>query len=151
MISRAVVTRIIALFLLIAGCTGRTQSTTAVTDVCFGDTCFRAEVADTEEARQRGLQFRHFLEPSAAMLFVFPSPGIYHFWMKDTYISLDIIWLDEQRSVVFVASDVPACRHDPCPTYGPAHKAQFILEINAGMAQQAGIRVGDRAEFTLRR
>ena len=74
------------------------------------------------------------------MLFVFPESRVVRFWMKDTLISLDMIWLDESLEVLHVAASVPPCAADPCP--------QYVLEVNAGQVQLANIRAGDRAILT---
>jgi uncharacterized membrane protein (UPF0127 family) len=60
--------------------------------------------------------FREALPPNAGMLFLFSEPGIHKFWMKNTMIPLDIIWMDSAGKVVFVSANTPQCRADPCPT-----------------------------------
>ncbi len=84
------------------------------------------------------------------MLFVFPRPERYSFWMKNTLIPLDIIWLNSDRSVVHLETNVPACVHDPCPNYAPVQPALYVLEVNAGSAQQFGIKKNDTAKILLR-
>src|SRR5215208_6354176 len=79
----------------------------------------RAEVATDEPTRSQGLMYRDRVPEGTGMLFVFPEVGEYPFWMKNTIVPLDIIWLDEQRKVVHVAHDVPPCKADPCPSYLP--------------------------------
>lgn len=119
--------------------------------VCFKNNCFDVEVAQTNEELQKGLQFRAKLPKTGGMLFIFPTTGFYDFWMKDTKISLDMIWLDDQKRVVFIASDVPPCLKDPCPTYGPIKApARYILEINAHGANDFDIKIGDTAAFMLK-
>ncbi len=115
--------------------------------VCLRDTCLNVEVADTEEERSRGLQNRTSLPEGEGMLFVFPSEGIYRFWMKETFISLDMIWLDSQRRIVGIATDVPPCQQDPCPQYGPSAQALYVLEAGAGYAGRLGLKAGDQAVF----
>ena len=119
-------------------------------NVCFGKRCMTVEVVQSPEDVMRGLQHRKYLAGNTGMLFIFPKVGTYDFWMKDTLIALDMIWLDENRNVVYIAQDVLPCLKDPCPTYGPAQASRYVLEINAGDARQGHIRVGDRAEFKLR-
>jgi uncharacterized membrane protein (UPF0127 family) len=86
--------------------------------------------------------FRDALPPNTGMLFLFPEPGIHKFWMKNTMIALDIIWMDSAGKVMFVSANTPQCRADPCPTYGPDQPASNVLEIAAGMAKKEGIAVG---------
>lgn len=117
------------------------------TQVCLRGTCLAVEVADTEEERSRGLQNRSSLPEGEGMLFIFPSESIYRFWMKETLISLDMIWLDDQRKIIGIASDVPPCQQDPCPQYGPEQMSLYVLEANAGYADRLGLQIGDQAVF----
>jgi uncharacterized membrane protein (UPF0127 family) len=115
-------------------------------EVTFPDkTRVRVEIADTESTRQRGLMFRKSLGPDEGMLFVFDAPGFYPFWMKNTLIPLDMLWLDREGRVVSIASAVPPCRADPCPSYPPAAgtTALYVVEVNAGFAKQHGVKVAD--------
>jgi uncharacterized membrane protein (UPF0127 family) len=120
-------------------------------EVTFPDkTRVRVEIADTESTRQRGLMFRKSLGPDEGMLFVFDTPGFYPFWMKNTLIPLDMLWLDREGRIVSIASAVPPCRADPCPSYPPAAgtTALYVLEVNAGFAKQHGVKVGDLLAIT---
>src|SRR3989338_431192 len=117
--------------------------------VCFKKRCFNAEVARTIEELTQGLQFRNSMDNDAGMLFIFPFSGRHDFWMKDTLIPLDIIWLDEDKKVVYIAENVPPCREVRCETYGPPQAARYVLEINAGYASWLKIKVGDEAVFDL--
>ena len=98
----------------------------------------------------RGLQGRASLPAQNGMLFVFPANGRYPFWMKDTLIPLDIIWLDYSRRVVDISADLPPCRTPQCPTYAPRHEALYVLELNAGEAARTGIKPGAPAAFHVR-
>lgn len=83
------------------------------------------------------------------MLFILPERQRHSFWMKDTKIPLDIIWLDFVRRVVHVEDHVPPCQEDPCPTYTPDSSALYVLEVNAGHAKRMGLQKGDRLDFHL--
>ena len=115
--------------------------------ICFKDHCLMVEVAADDASRVRGLQGRSSFANGAGMLFIFPQPDVYTFWMKDTLIPLDIIWLDDNRMVVDLKAQVPPCQENPCPVYTPSGNALYVLEINAGLAQTYGIRVADKAVF----
>ncbi len=117
--------------------------------VCFKDRCIQVEIADTDEKRVTGLQGRADLTPNAGMLFVFGRSGRYSFWMKDTLIPLDIIWLDRERKIVDLQSAVPPCRQDPCQTYMPLHPAEYVLEVKGGTAKRLGLIIGSQADFYL--
>ena len=117
--------------------------------VCFQRECVTVEIADTDQKRERGLQNRQFLGRREGMLFIFAQNGRYSFWMKDTLIPLDMIWLDDSRRVVYVAANVPPCRSEPCPVYTPPYEARYVLELNAGMAQKLGLHPGSQVQFWL--
>ena len=117
--------------------------------VCFGRSCFDVEVVSSSPERERGLQHREYLDPEAGMLFIFQQSWPYTFWMKDTLIPLDMIWMDYTRKVVHIEHDVQPCKEDPCPHYGSRNKALYVLELNAGKARSTGIKVGDVAKFNL--
>ena len=107
-----------------------------------------AEIVDTPDAVERGLMFRESLGPNEGMLFVFEKTGFYPFWMKNTLIPLDIIWIDEAWRIVSIAASVPPCRADPCPTYPPAGDARYVVEVSAGFARTHGVARGDRVTVT---
>jgi len=113
--------------------------------VCFNNKCVTVEVADNDAARIRGLQGRFHLDPNSGMLFVFPQQDLYNFWMKDTLIPLDIIWLDSDQKIVDIKVNVPPCQENPCPMVVPSGTALYVLEINAGAALTFGIHAGDTA------
>ncbi len=108
---------------------------------------YRLELAKTREEQAQGLMFRESLPPRRGMLFLFPEPGVHKFWMKNTMIPLDMIWLDEKGKVLFVSADTPPCKVDPCPSYGPEAAATSVLEIASGMAKKEGVTVGSRLTF----
>lgn len=110
-------------------------------------TVYRLEVARTPEEQAAGLMFRESLPPRTGMLFPFSDGGAHGFWMKNTMIPLDIIWMDATGAVLFVSAETPPCRSDPCPTYGPPGPAATVLEIGGGMAAREGVRVGSRVKL----
>ncbi len=105
-----------------------------------GEHLFRAEVADTAEERARGLMYREALATDAAMLFVFDPPRRVRFWMKNTYISLDMLFADERGRIVAIAERTEPESLEP---HGPASAVGAVLEINGGLAERLGIRPGD--------
>jgi uncharacterized membrane protein (UPF0127 family) len=119
-------------------------------EITFPDgTRLQAEVAVTQEQRAKGLMFRDTLPADHAMLFVFDRPDRYSFWMKNTRLSLDILWLDIERRIVHIEENVPPCRADPCPAYTPGRKAWYVVETNAGFVKARGLKPGMRVTFTL--
>lgn len=116
--------------------------------ISVGKANFRAEVADTDELRKKGLSGRQELEENQAMLFVFDSNSQHSIWMKDMRIPIDVIWLDEKKKVVHVEHDIWP-DSEPHETYVPPKPARYIIEITAGEAKKAGIKVGTLAQFEL--
>ncbi len=104
------------------------------------------EVAATPEAQQQGLMYRTELAPNRGMLFSFSPPKVARFWMKNTLISLDMIFLkDGEIKAIF--PHVPPCKVDPCPVYGPSTDVDQVIELAAGRAQSLGLQVGDHLEI----
>lgn len=108
----------------------------------------KLELAVTDQERALGLMFRDVIPPETGMLFVFAEDGIWPFWMKDTMVSLDFIWLDAAGKVVEVRADVPPCRLDPCPSYAPTASGRAVLEMAAGSAARHGIKPGAVLRFS---
>jgi hypothetical protein len=107
------------------------------------------EIADTPARRQLGLMVRERMSPTEGMIFVFETPGFYPFWMKNTLIPLDMIWLDADARIVSIAHSVPPCEADPCPSYPPDQgtSATYVVEVVSGFAKQHGVSRGDVLEF----
>ncbi|RJQ19950.1 DUF192 domain-containing protein [Candidatus Woesearchaeota archaeon] len=120
------------------------QSVGQVPAISFENASFTLEVARTAVEKQQGLMFRESLADDAGMLFIFDDTAPRGFWMKNTLIPLDMIYLDENFTVVEVKENVPPCTEDPCPTYVSV-PARYVLEVNAGASARSGIRVGSRA------
>lgn len=119
-----------------------------LSSVCFGKNCFQVELAITEARRETGLMNRKELDKDNGMLFVFDKEGIYPFWMKNTLIPLDMIWTDISGKVVFISQNVQPCKTLICPTVIPLAKAKYVLEVNAGICQSIGLKVGDVMSIT---
>ena len=105
------------------------------------------EIANDEDLRAQGLMYRDQLRPGTGMLFFFPEAGLHSFWMKNTRIPLDIIWIDADRRIVDIAHDVPPCRTAECPSYPPAGPASYVLEVAGGVARQHALKAGDSLRF----
>lgn len=128
---------------LLSGC----QTPVSRDRVCFENQCVDVEVVREQENRARGLQFRDSLGEKQGMLFIFPESRRHDFWMKDTKIPLDIIWIDSAYQVVHIENNVPPCLRDPCPRYAPQAPARYVLEINAGHAMRMGLQKGTGVKF----
>jgi len=108
---------------------------------------YKVEVARTPEEQAQGLMFRESLPAKSGMLFLFPDGEVHKFWMKNTMIPLDMIWMDSGGKVLFVSANTPPCKADPCPTYGPDAPASSVLEIAGGKAKVEKIEVGSLVRF----
>ena len=115
--------------------------------ICFEKHCFSVEVALKNEERQRGLMFREFLGEKEGMLFIFEKEGIYPFWMKNTLLPLDIIWINESKEVVFISKNNQPCIENNCNLITPGKKAKYVLELNAGTADKINLKAGDKLIF----
>jgi hypothetical protein len=110
-----------------------------------------AEVADTEETRERGLMFRTAMAPDTGMLFVFDRQEGLQFWMKNTLIDLDMVWLDAEKRITVVHSDVPRSRLDT-PEDQLARRAGlglYVLELAAGEARRHNLQKGQTLHFAV--
>jgi YVTN family beta-propeller protein len=102
------------------------------------------EVPDDLEESMRGLMFRKHLPGNAGMLFAYYDEKPRTFWMKNTLIPLDMIFVDSNSKIIEIKENVPPCAQDECPTYPSKEPAQYVLEVNAGFVQEKGVKVGDR-------
>ena len=105
------------------------------------------EIAADDDTRQQGLMFRDRLAEDRGMIFFFTATGEYAFWMKNTLIPLDMIWIDESHHIAHVAHNVPPCKADPCPSYPPNAPAKYVLELAAGVAAKHHLKDGDALRF----
>ena len=115
--------------------------------VCFDNDdkdsfCIEVEIVDDVSERAKGLMFRESLSKGSGMLFVYDDVGEYSFWMKNTLIPLDMIWIDKEMRIVDIKNAVP-CVVEECISYGGEVSASYVLEVNAGFVEEKGLEVGD--------
>lgn len=135
---------VIALSLWLAGLTPGFTLDPDLAQVTVGSATFRVEMAQTPQQRQYGLMFRRALPPGQGMLFVQPT-GPAAFWMKNTYIPLDLLYFDPDGRLLQIEAGAPPCATPDCPIYASdTATVRYILEINAGEAARRGIKPGDR-------
>lgn len=104
------------------------------------------ELALDDMTRARGLKHRTRLEPDHGMLFIFPDVELRKFWMRDTLISLDIVFLSDDGTVQNIEANAPpAVEH---PGFLSRDKARFVLEMAGGWCAEAGLEPGDRIEIS---
>ena len=90
--------------------------------------------AELARDKAKGLQNREYLCPKCGMIFVFDKEGFYSFWMKDTLLSLSLVWIDNDGKVVHIARNVKPCRYEKnpykeCETYFSPDQSKYVLEI----------------------
>jgi hypothetical protein len=105
---------------------------------------FHVEVARSEPEREKGLMFRDHLAPDAGMIFLFDRPSVQAFWMKNTLIPLDMIFIDADRWVVGIVANAEPLT---LTTRTVGVPSQYVLEIGGGLASRLGIRNGARVDF----
>lgn len=105
---------------------------------------FHVEVADTPAKRTMGLQYRKELGEDRGMIFLFPAEAPQTFWMKNTPISLDMIFIGQNGKIVGILEQTVPFSLDSRSVAAPS---QFVLEVKGGLAERYGIRAGDRVRF----
>jgi len=99
--------------------------------VTVGSQTWTVEVADEPAEHHYGLMFREELKKGVGMLFVFEEENFHAFWMKNTLIPLDIVWISKDMNVVDIHRMEP-CTTERCESYTPKARAKYVLEVNAG-------------------
>ena len=103
------------------------------------------EIAKSSQKKSEGLCCRDSLPDDHGMLFVYDQPGDYRFWMKDTKIPLDMIWIDSNKKIVHIEEDVQPSSFPE--SFGSNDPAQYVLEINAGFVKKYQIQKRDNVAF----
>ena len=104
---------------------------------------FTVELAQDSGEQSLGLMFREQLPDDRGMLFLFPQEGYRSFWMRNTRIPLDIFYFDAEFRLVSVARNARPCRTRQCPGYPSEGPATYVLELNAGKADELGVSKDD--------
>jgi len=102
------------------------------------------EIAENQYEHETGLMYRQSMKETQGMLFIYPEEALRSFYMKNTYIPLDIIFYNKDSSVVSFKENAKALDETSLPSYKPA---KFILELNAGKVKEWNIEVGDKIDF----
>jgi uncharacterized membrane protein (UPF0127 family) len=114
----------------------RTPTTLAEIDI---------EIADTADERATGLMNRTSLPSDAGMLFIFPTEQNVSFWMKDTLIPLDMVFVNDAKVIINIARNTVPLSETLIPSGGPT---RYVVEVNAGFCLLHNINVGDTIDFT---
>jgi uncharacterized membrane protein (UPF0127 family) len=124
--------------------TGGTKVAIISSDGTTTKATLNVEIADTAEERGLGLGGRPSLDPNSGMVFVFPEPGNYNFWMKGMEFPLDFIWISSDR-IVGLSENVPppSPNQQTLPLYHANSPVDKVLEVNAGFVKAHNIQMGD--------
>lgn len=129
--------------------TPRPQSDLPKAEIIVNHSTFQVEVASTAAETQKGLMHRTFLPKRHGMLFLFRPAQTVQFWMKDTLIPLDMVFISHWR-ISRVYRDVPPCRQSACETYGSVEPVDMVMELPAGSVERDKIRPGAPVELRRR-
>jgi uncharacterized protein len=102
------------------------------------------EIAQNDQELQKGLMFRPFMPDSVGMLFIFEQSEPQGFWMRNTMISLDIIYVNEQKQIVSIQKNATPYSEQTLPSLGDA---RYVVEVNGGYCNKHGIKAGDTISF----
>ena len=135
----------VALFLMVQSAAANTFSQGTLEIQTESDVLkFQIEIADDEKERSRGLMFRKSLDEMSGMLFIYPEPRVASFWMKNTLISLDMVFIDAEGRVASIATNTTPLSLSAVSSGVPV---LTVLEIDGGDAERLGIDVGDTVKW----
>lgn len=133
--------------LLLTSCSTSPTMPSATFQTKTGKAFLNIETVKTEAEREKGLMYRESLPENQGMLFTFDDEMRLTFWMKNTLIPLDMVFLDHTKKVVHIAHDVQPCKADPCPLTPSMSAAKYVIETNAGWTEKNHVAEGDQARF----
>jgi len=111
------------------------------------DKSFLMDIAKTSKERKLGLMYKKSLDSNKGMIFIYNKEKKHPFWMKNTMIPLDIIWLNKSKQVVYISKNTQPCKQNDCLGIKPNRRAIYVLEINANLSDKLGLSIGDLIEF----
>jgi uncharacterized membrane protein (UPF0127 family) len=141
LLGRALAALMLVLELTVAACASEPR---VILHSGGGEVPVTVEVAATRAQQQIGLMYRKAMAPSAGMLFVFDTVVEHPFWMKNTVLALDMIFLGDDRKVVGIVKDAVPFTTTSRTVGVPS---RYVLEVNAGFSEKHGVKTGDQAVF----
>ena len=123
------------------------QGATVAFSTAKGNYTFAVEMADTPAKRTLGLMNRTSLPEKSGMLFIFDSESEVGFWMKNTLIPLDMIFISADKKIAKIQRSAQPCKGLVCESYSSERPIKYVVEINGGLADKLGIREGDDADI----
>jgi hypothetical protein len=109
-----------------------------------------AQLAQTILQQTKGLMNVKSLPENQGMLFVFLDESRKSFWMKNTYIPLDLIFISRDKKIVEIKENFEPCQQKNCPSYTSQKKVKYVLEVNGGFCQKHQIKEGDEVRFEIK-
>ena len=140
-LARAFATIVLVLGLTVSACANEPR---VVLHTGSGDVTVTVEVAATPAQQSLGLMYRKELGAAAGMLFVFDTAVEHPFWMKNTVLPLDMIYLGDDRKIVGIVKDAVPFTTTSRTVGVPS---RYVLEVNAGFSEKHGVKTGDQATF----
>ena len=140
---KLIIKKNISLYIIILFCLSCASTKLPKVKIEVDKKIYTFEVAVTNEARQKGLMFRKKLNKNSGMLFVYSQKSYLSFYMKNTFIPLDIAFIDEQHRIINIQQMEPLDE----TSIVSKKRAQFALEANKGFFNRIGLKVGDKLEF----
>jgi len=113
----------------------------------IGGQKIKIEIAYTPEMQEKGLSGRKEIKENEGMLFIFKNSGKYPFWMKDMNFPIDIIWLDQDKKIIFFKENVLPNTFPE--TFVSEKEAKYVLEVISGFSQKNNLKIGEIVEFLL--
>ncbi|MEM3408246.1 MAG: DUF192 domain-containing protein [Candidatus Micrarchaeia archaeon] len=118
------------------------------TEVIVNDIKIKVEIADTPEERTIGLMNRTYLGKDEGMLFIFENEDYHSFWMKNTLIPLEILFIDKELNIIQIIEMEPyIIKNLICKIYSPNKPILYALELNANFSKINGIKIGDKIKI----
>jgi len=118
------------------------------TKIKIGSTEIKAEIADTNLKRIKGLMFRKALPENEGMLFVFEKEDYHTFWMMNMSFPIDIVWINKDKEIIDIVKNAQPCRIS-CTSFRPKNIALYVLEVNANFTDKRNIQIGSKVEFDI--
>jgi uncharacterized protein len=131
-----------ALFSDLSACEAQPQ--VGITTDTGREIVFRVEIADTSAKREMGLQYRRELAENRGMIFLFTTEEMHSFWMKNTPIPLDMIFISAEHKIVGIVENAIPFSLD---SLSVGRRSQYVLEINGGLSRRYGFKSGDSVRF----
>ncbi|HEY8886694.1 MAG TPA: DUF192 domain-containing protein [Candidatus Microsaccharimonas sp.] len=118
------------------------------TEVRLGSGIFSIQIATTDAARIHGLSGVDHLDANGGLLMIYQSDDRWGIWMKDMKIPLDIIWMNNEKKVIYIVTDASPDL-GTSKIFKPEDPARYVLEVPAGTVKNAGIQIGSTAAFNI--